>query len=282
MTEAEIPDPPWLAKGRHHDRNPSDEFLNHLQANLRSFGMKQYRAHEEFRRKGPYDELQFILRGEGSIRLGRRTLAFKAPALVLLSFSEEARILNRPGLLKFFFHLNLTWDTSDLLYGEKPFVRSLSPRMLPDLGRLTSILVEGNFLGAKAALWEGLSLAKDHLLALQNAKKNELNHYALFFKYVDETEVMNFSVAAIAARYQVTPSHFSARFKAAHGLSAKQFFLDAKIRKAKERLSNDRVTLAALAEELGFHDAFHLSKCFKKMTGMAPRDYRKEAKIFSR
>jgi AraC-like DNA-binding protein len=40
-------------------------------------------------------------------------------------------------------------------------------------------------------------------------------------------------------------------------------------------LQRSDATLDDLAEAYGFHDAFHLSKAFKRATGLSPRDYRK-------
>jgi AraC-like DNA-binding protein len=45
--------------------------------------------------------------------------------------------------------------------------------------------------------------------------------------------------------------------------------------RAKACLWGTEAPLRAIAESLGFSDAFHFSKCFKRMTGVTPTDFRR-------
>ncbi len=53
-----------------------------------------------------------------------------------------------------------------------------------------------------------------------------------------------------------------------------QFILRKKIAKAKGIMSESDRKLQDIAEELGFSDAFHLSKTFKKLTGKTPKEFK--------
>ena len=46
-------------------------------------------------------------------------------------------------------------------------------------------------------------------------------------------------------------------------------------------LKTGNPALEEVARELGFSDAFHLSKTFKRYTGMSPREFRKSERRFS-
>ena len=45
---------------------------------------------------------------------------------------------------------------------------------------------------------------------------------------------------------------------------------------AKQLLSNERLTIQAIAEMVGYNDPFHFSKSFKQEIGRNPTDFRKD------
>jgi AraC-like DNA-binding protein len=69
---------------------------------------------------------------------------------------------------------------------------------------------------------------------------------------------------------------FSTLFRQRTFRSPHQFQLDHKIALARSRLEAAPTTpVNVLAEALGFSDPFHFSKTFRKITGLAPSEYRK-------
>jgi len=79
--------------------------------------------------------------------------------------------------------------------------------------------------------------------------------------------------AAIAG---VPVSTLRRHFKEATGRSLKQFHLEARVNRARDLLAaNPLFSLAAVAERVGFSDEYHLSRVFKKMTGVTPSEYRR-------
>ena len=67
---------------------------------------------------------------------------------------------------------------------------------------------------------------------------------------------------------------FRRRFKALTGLAPKQYHRKLQMRRAEELLQHTARTVADIAEELGFHSAFHLSAAFKEHAGQAPTHWR--------
>ena len=47
-----------------------------------------------------------------------------------------------------------------------------------------------------------------------------------------------------------------------------------KLQRENIALKSENAKLKEIAEEYGFYDEFHLSKVFKKYTGISPKDYR--------
>jgi len=84
------------------------------------------------------------------------------------------------------------------------------------------------------------------------------------------------SLEEIAASMHVSYTLFRKRFLHLAGTTPSQYRTGEIIRRASERLLTTDDALADIAADLGFHDAFHLSRRFKQRTGMAPRDFRRQ------
>lgn len=80
------------------------------------------------------------------------------------------------------------------------------------------------------------------------------------------------TLEALARHLHVSVSTLSHRYRAETGQSPVQWLLEARINMAKGMLLKGQ-TLKAVAEATGFSDAFHLSKTFKRLEGVAPRHY---------
>lgn len=46
-----------------------------------------------------------------------------------------------------------------------------------------------------------------------------------------------------------------------------------KIEYAKHMLSNNKIKIYEVADQLGFENAFYFSKVFKKVVGLSPKEY---------
>jgi AraC-like DNA-binding protein len=81
-------------------------------------------------------------------------------------------------------------------------------------------------------------------------------------------------LTGLAHELQMGYSHFRQVFKARTGVSPKRFHQQLRIRRAQEFLVNSCKSLEEIAELLGFSSAFHLSRQFKEIIGIPPRDWR--------
>ena len=80
----------------------------------------------------------------------------------------------------------------------------------------------------------------------------------------------------IAASLGMSYSAFRKRFVQMTGKSPGEFRADAIVLRACARLLESSHTLARIAADLGFHDAFHFSRRFKQVVGMSPKDFRRQ------
>ena len=84
------------------------------------------------------------------------------------------------------------------------------------------------------------------------------------------------SSAAMARMCGLSQSQFDRSFRRVFGSSARQYLLRVRVEAACRKLAETEETVAALAVELGFFDHAHFTRCFRKVMGMTPAQFREE------
>ena len=69
-------------------------------------------------------------------------------------------------------------------------------------------------------------------------------------------------------------THISNLFSTVEGVTIEQYFINQKIEKTRELLVYDELTLTEIADRLGYSSVAHLSRQFKKVTGMTPSQFK--------
>jgi AraC-like DNA-binding protein len=69
-------------------------------------------------------------------------------------------------------------------------------------------------------------------------------------------------------------SYLSNLFSEVQGVTIEQYYIAQKIEKVKELLVYDELSLSEIADELHYSSVSHLSKQFKKVTGLTPTHFR--------
>ncbi len=126
---------------------------------------------------------------------------------------------------------------------------------------------------AKAAFLEIISA----LICSANEKqKREPMHPAIAraVEFIKENYALNISESSLAEKYGFSPRYFGKIFRQSAGKSLNEFIMERRLFAAKEMLIGSDMTIAHIAEQAGFCDAFYFSKCFKKKEGLSPSDYR--------
>jgi AraC family transcriptional regulator, L-rhamnose operon regulatory protein RhaS len=82
------------------------------------------------------------------------------------------------------------------------------------------------------------------------------------------------TIEQVAGYFHFSKDYAGVYFRKHTGKTIKQFVLDYKVELAKTRLLHSRLTISEIAAELGFTDESHLSKVFRKQTGMTAKQYR--------
>jgi len=81
-------------------------------------------------------------------------------------------------------------------------------------------------------------------------------------------------VATLAAKANISPSHFFALFKRLIGTAPIDYFTRLRMQRACLLLEQTTLSVKEIAAALGYDDAFYFSRVFKSVNQVAPTDYR--------
>lgn len=83
-------------------------------------------------------------------------------------------------------------------------------------------------------------------------------------------------VEHLAQTFALSPTYLSEFFRKKVNMSLREYVIKAKLKWVEIRLLNSDYTLTEIADELSFTDVSHLSKTFKRYTGMSIREFKKQ------
>jgi len=83
-------------------------------------------------------------------------------------------------------------------------------------------------------------------------------------------------VEHLAKTFLLSPTYLGEYFRKKVNMPLKEYIIKAKLKLVEIRLLNSDYTLTEIANELSFTDVSHLSKTFKKYTGISIREFKKQ------
>lgn len=96
-------------------------------------------------------------------------------------------------------------------------------------------------------------------------------------EYIDDNLDDDLSNSDLAELHNWHPTYFANRFSQALGISPRNYIVRKRIEKARQLLWVGKMTVAQVAREVGFSDEYYFSRVFKKLTGIPPGKYQKQA-----
>lgn len=93
--------------------------------------------------------------------------------------------------------------------------------------------------------------------------------------YIDDVLATEVSLNDLAALTGLRPATFAKGFKHSTGLPPHQYLIQRRVERAKELLSSAALSVAEVAQAVGFFDQSHLIRHFKRWVGVTPKDYRR-------
>ncbi len=87
--------------------------------------------------------------------------------------------------------------------------------------------------------------------------------------------VSTLTMPSVARVIGVSPGHLASSFRADLGMTPRQFVARVRIEITKQLLLNTEMKIDAIADAVGFNDASHLSRVFKRYVKLRPGQYRR-------
>lgn len=85
------------------------------------------------------------------------------------------------------------------------------------------------------------------------------------------------SIAEVASQCSLSRSHFSRAFKKTTGMAPRDWFLQARLDKARTLLAESPASISQISLECGFADQSHFTRVFTRSTGTTPFTWRRAA-----
>lgn len=137
-----------------------------------------------------------------------------------------------------------------------------------------------------ANLWERTSLLYHLLSVLIDMQRGEIRAGHAVYDYPQKTYVAyamdyitytyaHIKIGDVAAYMGVNRAYLSAAFQQVVGITAQEYLIRFRLEKAADLLRTTSWPLRIIAHQVGYEDAFSLSKAFKAKRGLSPNAYRK-------
>jgi AraC-like DNA-binding protein len=227
----------------------------------------------------PYFSVEFVAKGEGSLVLNGAHYSLTPGTLFSYGPKIPHRITTDPRdtLVKYFVGMTGT-EAENLLrrYGPVPgtVVHTSAPS---DILALYDDLIRSSLRGT--ALTEQIAALVLEQIILRIAETSVAHGlaggaaFATYFRCRRHIEDHWGEVATLdqlASECQVDPAYVCRLFRRFDQQSPYQYLLKQKMTHAANRLMVEGVSVKQVADELGFSDAFHFSRVFRKVMGMPP------------
>jgi len=100
--------------------------------------------------------------------------------------------------------------------------------------------------------------------------------------YVKTNYMRKITLNEVADYVFLSPSYFSKIFKEEMNYYFNDYLNFIRVEKSKSLLLNERISLAEIAEGVGFYDQSYFNKVFKKITGLTPKKFKEYGGQMSR
>jgi AraC family transcriptional regulator len=162
--------------------------------------------------------------------------------------------------------------------GADPLLKEIAVSLLGVASRPTAASDRLFIDGASAMIAAHLVSRYSNITRRQAAPSPSLSYDRLqrVLDLVDDRFASDIGLDDLAAEACLSPFHFSRLFRKATGLSPHRYVTERRVREAKAKLTEGRLSLVEIALESGFGSQGSFNRIFRKHTGLTPGRYRAE------
>lgn len=141
------------------------------------------------------------------------------------------------------------------------------------------LMVKALIIEMLVLILRSLEKAQDNTVTLalsKNAKRKQyLVNHAIY--YLENHHTQEITLEQLADTLYVSPTYLSKVFKESTGMSPINYLIQVRLKHAKELLANEQLTIREISQAVGYQDAYHFSKLFKKYYGVSPSQLAKKS-----
>ncbi|GAB3536726.1 hypothetical protein GCM10027403_18370 [Arthrobacter tecti] len=182
--------------------------------------------------------------------------------------------------------LHVTGRDLDEFLDAADMTMSAPVRDLPDLYGIVALVAEvvqrmerdttnASLLAAAGAAWHVMALLASARSTSSSTRNEVIDEAAAYLRahFLERT-----SVARLAVRANLSPSHFAALFAKQIGVPVLRYQTQLRMARARELLDTTGYSIARVGELAGYPDGFYFSRQFREVHGMTARQYREQHK----
>lgn len=118
-------------------------------------------------------------------------------------------------------------------------------------------------------------------IASEVKEQLELQIHVYLTEGIHPREVGRLTIEQIISTLQISPSYGFELFKSVYGESPRAYLSKLKLQKAQQLLLMPKLSIGEISTALGYQEASHFSRQFKRWCGQTPMQYRQTAKKHS-
>ena len=254
-------------------------YANQLNLELHESSFANFECHT--RNSYPFNRLFAVSfsNGEPSVVSNYETgeqFEMKPGHLYFFSYGFPLAFHFREGTGFFAFHFNLRYCAYQDVFLSERFMRELhDPEFIH--------VLETEFKNASdlsaAFLIKGLLFQKVSKLFPKNKplfKEDRFENYRELFEYISKHINAKLTISHLAEVSGTTRDLLSKNFSRDIGLPLKKYLSNILLSRAELLLRNQELTIREVARLLDFNDEYYFSHFFRRQTGLAPGQYRKQ------
>ena len=249
-------------------------------------------------------EIGIVHSGSGTLKFYEQSLNFKAGDVTIIPRNVSHTTYISPGTESHWSYLFLdikelfrnfshsTFKNYDLsMYALKGYKHILSKDEHPAIYYLVMCIIEELFeqkVGYQPSV-QGLLLSLYiklcRIQSIQNTSLKETEKYktpdnalviAPALDYIEDHYMKPLHIDELSDLCHWSPTHFRRIFNEIIGTSPLNFINNTRVIKSCNLLHNTQESILNISELVGFHSVSSYNRCFSKIMGMSPRDYRKQ------